>query len=150
MEAIRETSPDTKRVWMVPVLLVVFYAVIQASAFAILPERDDAGTVVRGGTIAIEDLRVGDCFDWAGRIDSGTIRQVRLQPCEAIHEAAAVGQTMYPANSAAPWPGLDPIDAYADDVCGVIVPEEMAMVSIMPTEQSWGGGDRTIVCVGMA
>lgn len=149
MEAIRETKAETKRVWMVPVLLVVFYAAIQASAFAILPDRDDQGTVVRGGTVAVEDLRVGDCFDWAERLETGTVRQVHLQPCDRPHDAAAVGQTMYPANSESSWPGLDPIDAYANEVCGVIVPDEMAMVSIMPTEPSWEAGDRTIVCVGM-
>ena len=99
--------------------------------------------------MAVEYLRVGDCFDGAGPIDGGTIRQVRLQPCAKPHEAAAVGQTMYPANSEASWPGIDSIDAHASQVCGVIVSEGMSMVSIMPTEQSWNGGDRTIVCIGM-
>ena len=146
MEAVKELKTDRRRVWMVPVILIVVYAVIQAAAVALLPERDDSGSVVRGGLIDIAELQTSDCFNWVSDLNSGSIRQVDLQPCESSYQAMAVGGTMFPGVIATPWPGLDAIETYADEACPTQDARAMA-VHIMPTEQTWADGDRAIVCI---
>ena len=135
MEAVKELKTDRRRVWMVPVILIVIYAVIQSAAVALLPERNDSGSVVRGGIIDIAELQTGDCFNWVSDLDSGSIRQVDLRPCRSLYQAMAVGNTMFPAVVATPWPGLDAIETYADEACPTQDASAMA-VHIMPTEDT--------------
>ena len=147
MEAVQELKSDRRRIWMLPALLIIVYAGIQAAAFAILPARDASGSIIRGGMVEVADLQIGDCFNWANKLGEGSIRQVDLQPCDDPHEAEAVGETLYPASTGSPWPGISPIDAYALSECSRKVDLGMMVVNIMPTEETWASGDRTISCI---
>ena len=129
-----------------PLLLILVYAVVQAIAFAVLPERDAEGAVTRSGVVEIDGLRVGDCFNWID-IGGGSARQIELQPCDRPHDARAVGQTLYPARSDAVWPGGEELSGYAKEHCGRIVAADHQMATITPSDESWRDGDRTVVCV---
>ena len=150
MESVTEATTHRRRIWIIPAILIVAYAGIQAVAFAVLPERDADGSVLRGGRVDVATLQTGDCFDWTTDIESGSIRQVDLQPCHLPHEATHLGEALFPAASTTPWPGIDTIDSYALGACTPLLPDDMDVVHIMPTEETWNSGDRTIVCIAVA
>ncbi len=148
MKSVKELTTDHKRMWILPVVLVLAYALIQAAAFAILPARDEEGAIVRGGRVEITDLETGDCFDWVTDVGTGSIRQIDLKPCDGDHEAVALTEIYYPAPTTEPWPGVETINTYAIAEC-MTTAAGLEIINIMPTAESWTEGDRAVMCIGI-
>jgi hypothetical protein len=133
------------RFWWVPVLGVALVVGYLTNA-----RRDDAGAISEGGTLQIEDLRIGDCFDFE---DADEISSVDARPCTDAH-----GYEMFHLAS---WSGADAYptdDAMVDFIIGACVPvfeqyvgvsyetSAIDFVPFTPTEEGWGAGDRVIQC----
>jgi hypothetical protein len=117
--------------------------------FAVLPERDTDGSIVRGGRVDVSALQVGDCFDWTTDISTGSIRQVDLLPCVDSPDAMHVADVVYSATTTAAWPGVSSLESFTQTECARHLTAEMMLVNIMPTEATWADGDRTIACIGV-
>ena len=106
---------QSRRVWFIPVALILIYATVQAVAFTVLPERDTDGSIVRGGRVDVSALQVGDCFDWTTDISTGSIRQVDLLPCVDNPDAMHIADVVYSATTTAAWPGVSSLESFATD-----------------------------------
>ena len=98
------------------------------------------------------DLELGQCFD--GGTTEQEVFTVTSKRCDEPHEKEVFVVFDYP-NGPQEFPGEDAID---DVVYGRCVPEFRAFVGkdweasqldfwyLVPTEETWGNGDREIVC----
>jgi len=96
------------------------------------------------------DLRVGDCFDikdWSAEIE-----HVKAVPCTTEHElelfyVGAMGKRSHPTEDAV----LDYVIEYCDSALGDYVgkaPDDSALeyIWLVPTDDAWRSGDRTVQC----
>lgn len=133
------------RFWWIPVMVVVL-----AVGYLTTARRDDGGSISEAGTLHIEDLRVGDCFDFE---NAEEISEVDARPCTEPHG--------YELFHVATWSGSDAYpdeDALVDFVIGNCVPafdqyvgvpyeaSAIDFVPFTPTEEGWDAGDRVIQC----
>jgi hypothetical protein len=75
--------------------------------------RDDAGQISTGGTLQVQDLRVGDCFNLKDEA-ADSVEDVDAKPCTESHKyelyhVAAMGEGDYPAN--------DQLSGFAEQEC---------------------------------
>jgi hypothetical protein len=133
------------RFWWVPVLAVVLGVGYLTSA-----RRDDGGAITDAGSLQIQDLRVGDCFDVE---EADEVSEVDAGPCtdphgyEMFHLARWSGAQAYPTD-----------DAMLDFIIQACVPQFEAYVGMSyetsvldfvpftPTEEGWADGDRVVQC----
>jgi hypothetical protein len=133
------------RFWWIPVVAVVLVVGYLTGA-----RRDDAGSISDGGTLQIEDLRVGDCFDFE---DAEEISEVQARPCgephgyEMFHVATWSGPDQFPSD--------DTMIDFVIDACVPAFEQYVALsyesstldfVPFTPTEQGWDAGDRVVQC----
>jgi hypothetical protein len=149
--ATQETAGERK--WWMPLLRfwwVGALVVLLAAGFISQARHNDAGQIQSAGKVDITDLRVGDCYD-ADKTDE--ISEVTGRPCSETHEYelfAIVQDTEHDA-----YPG----DAGFDDlVARRCLPEFEVWVGksldsstldifyVIPSEDSWGQGDRSVAC----
>lgn len=104
---------------------------------------------------ATEDLRVGDCYQPVEDVDDQSLLAAIIVPCEQPHLAEVFGVDDLEGGPDAPFPGVDVIDDDAIDICdaafeayvGVALDNSRySYVYYTPTEQSWAGGDRVVMC----
>ena len=133
-----------------------------ANPFATPSARADASSsssavTARGGRPR-GSLTPGECFDAstfsAGvPIDPATIT---LRLCAGPHQHEVFAVLAHPGNAAAPYPGDDTINAYANDRCiaaftdYVGTPYRLSTLdysTVQPTAQTWSSGDRQVACV---
>ncbi|NLT55798.1 MAG: DUF4190 domain-containing protein [Actinomycetales bacterium] len=114
--------------------------------------RDGDGVIDRAGSLAVEDLRFGDCFEYPD--GAGTrVGKVRAVPCHEPHDAQLYHMTP-------PWdsyPGESTMQARAEEVCtddaameaiiASTVTESMELTYFYPTAASWRFGSRSVQCV---
>jgi hypothetical protein len=105
--------------------------------------RDEGGAV----RISVFDLRAGDCIAERGE-DAllGDIDEVRVAPCNHADVTGAVTDLVLvedPVNPDSPFPGESYLDELADERCNRGAP----FTYLIPLEESWSNGDRTIVCI---
>jgi len=111
--------------------------------------RDASGRVVTAGPWSVFDLRPGDCIGDTSQV-LGDVEEVPLVPCEDPHTAEVFAVVDHPGTE---FPGFGEVAAFADRSClGALERErglsEVDAVSyLLPSEDGWAGGDRTIVCV---
>lgn len=129
----------------VPVVAVVLVVGYLASA-----RRDDAGVISAGGTLSIEDLRVGDCFDAA---EASEISEVEARPCtdahefELFHVAEWNGSGDYPSETAMTDFVIDEcIPAFEEYVGTSFQTSSLDFVHFVPLEEGWNAGDRIFQC----
>lgn len=133
------------RFWWIPALVVAL-----AVGYLTTAKRDSGGEITGSGTLQIEDVRVGDCFD-VGEADE--VGEVNAGPCtdphgyEMFHLARWNGADTYPSD-----------DAMLDFIIDTCVPVFEAYVGMSyetsvidfvpftPTEEGWEDGDRVIQC----
>ena len=81
----------------------------------------------------------------------GEVGRVDVVPCAQEHAAQVVAQ--YEFDEAAVWPGLDGAHRRVARAC-VLSDEEQAagvrVVTWVPSEQGWRGGDRSGLCLAVA
>ena len=134
------------RYWWIPVLVVVL-----AGGYLFSARRGDDGSLTSAGTVSVDDLRVGDCFNSAFGTEISDVDGV---PCTQAHE--------YEVLEVATWEGdgTFPADSRMDgiflEICEpsfasyVGEPYETSAIyasMISPSEESWGAGDREFTCV---
>ena len=104
---------------------------------------------------ATEDLRIGDCYDPVEDADDGSLLAAIIVPCEEPHRAEIFGLEDLPGGPDAPFPGVVAVDDEAIDLCdaafeayvGVALDNSRySYVYYTPTDQSWAGGDRVVMC----
>ena len=110
------------------------------------------------------DLVVGDCFDAPSAANAPTsgveVGDVQHHPCSEAHLYETFAVLKHPAEKGAPYPGIEVLFAYAETNC--LPPFEayvglaydassLSAGSIVPKEDGWTNGQRSITCyVGTA
>ena len=142
------TRPAWLRYWWVPVLAIALIV-----GYVVSVRRDDSGAISSGGTLSIEDLRVGDCFTLAGA-DEEAVSEVDAKPCAEAHE--------YELFHVATWSdapsGYPSEDAMLDFIIAECVPaferyvgtgfqdSQLDFAQFVPLEEGWDAGDRVFQC----
>ena len=133
------------RYWWVPALLVVLAVGYLANA-----RRSDDGSLESAGTLAVDDMRAGDCFN-AGEEES--ISDVDGVPCTEAHEYQVFAVGDYEAASYPTDPELDTIftsvcEGPFDGFVGMpYADSELYGQMITPSEETWDDGDRSFICI---
>jgi hypothetical protein len=142
--------PILLRFWWIPAAAIVLVVGYLTTA-----QRDDDGTVSDAGTLTVEDLRVGDCFNEATFTSSGDVEvnDVDAVPCTESHAYEVYAVTDY---DGAVFPGPDAIFETAfmqvcvppfEDYVGIAWEDSLLWASaIIPSEEGWNAGDREFIC----
>jgi hypothetical protein len=117
-------------------------------------ERDEAGTIVGAGTVAADDLRVGDCFDDPSDLTDEIVEveDVAAIPCDRPHDnevffAFDLTGDELPSDAAIEeLVGQECLPAFDDFVGTPYEESELDLFAIWPTEASWLQGDRAVTC----
>lgn len=131
--------------WIPIVAIVVLVGILSTA------RRDEGGAITGAGTVEINDLRVGDCFDSAS--DTEEIAEVDGKPCtepheyELFHVATWTGSEEYPSDS--DMEQLIIAECLPAFEGWVGIPYEESIYDIFwtaPTQESWDAGDRLFQC----
>lgn len=135
------------RFWWIPALVIALGVGYLANA-----RRGDDGSLTSAGNVAVNELRRGDCFNSGEGEDE--ISDVDGVPCTEAHEYEVFALTTYEGD------GTYPPDAAFETIFARIcepqfepyvgVPyatSEIYGSMITPSEESWGSGDRSFICV---
>jgi len=143
-----ETAPGWRRwvrFWWVPALVIFLVVGYLASA-----KRDDGGAITAAGSLPIEDLRIGDCFN---SDESDEISSVDARPCgeahqfEMFHVATWDGSSTYPTEEAMSNFVLETcVPAFGTYVGTSYQASELDFVPFYPVEEGWDSGIRTFQC----
>ena len=116
------------------------------------PAGSAAASAGAGEATSMFDLEVGDCFSEPDAEAS----TVMLVDCAETHIYEAYFVFDHEAGGQEPYPGDDEMQTYADERCEPPFLEYVGtddyqasiywITSITPSEETWGGGDREIVC----
>jgi hypothetical protein len=140
------------------VLMLALCAVgVVAAIAANDPNKGEAGN--RKTTVDVLDdgvnLKIGDCFnvDQAGSDETLVNSQMKVVPCTTKHTEELFAQTKAAGST---FPGRDAmleesrtycsgqLDTYVLDTW--TLPEKVTISYFMPTAETWGTGDRQILC----
>lgn len=137
------------RFWWIPAIVIAL-----AVGYFTTARRDDGGQITDGGTLSVEDLRVGDCFVFVGDDEEAEeISEVDARPCGEAHEyeiyhvSTIAQEGAYPSDSE--W--LDHIinacsPSFEEYVGRSYESSVLEIVPFTPTEAGWDDGDRLIQC----
>jgi hypothetical protein len=113
--------------------------------------RDDSGEVVEGNdNTDVFTLQVGDCLNDATA--SETVETIPTVPCAEPHDSEIYASIILEGDT---FPGSEAVIAEADAACleafpgfaGIEYADSQYYYSYyFPTEGSWAGGDREILC----
>lgn len=116
------------------------------------PQRDPSGNVTETADAAdVFDMQVGDCL--GDFTDDQEVTDVSAVPCEDEHAQQVFAISEVPDGE---FPGDDAFRAQAEETCaaefatfvGVAWEEsQLDYTWLQPTEESWGSGDREVVCL---
>ncbi|HET9497707.1 MAG TPA: septum formation family protein [Candidatus Limnocylindria bacterium] len=104
------------------------------------------------GSASVFDLTVGDCFD--DPPESGEISSVTAVDCAEPHDNEVYA--LFDYDGSGEYPGEGTLSTAADEGCRdrfdayvgtPYLESEVYYTHLIPTEESWGDGDREIVCV---
>ncbi|MEW2416454.1 DUF4190 domain-containing protein [Streptomyces sp. NPDC046866] len=147
---------------------IAFYAIMLALGFSgaldddTAPRRDTSGRVTTPGSVSLEDIRTGDCFDTGGKLaqynddkDGGQGgSSVKIVPCTQPHEGEAYA--VFRLDDGA-YPGKDKVVSLAEQKCAgneltdyvgksAKLPETLEVFYYYPQSTTWIRGDREITC----
>jgi hypothetical protein len=134
------------RFWWIPAIVIAL-----AVGYFTQARRGDDGGITDGGTLQIQDLRVGDCFVFEDTADE--ISEVDARPCGQPHRYEMFHIATW--NAGGDYPTEDAWFAFFIDAC---VPQfesyvghdyqasQLDFVPFTPTEQGWDAGDRVVQC----
>ena len=132
------------RFWWIPVIGVVLLVGYLQTA-----QRGSDGSLTSAGTVNVNDLRVGDCFN-AG--DETEISDVDGVPCDEGHAYEVYAVQERDGDS---YPTDAEFDAIFESVClsafeayvgSPYATSELYASMITPSEGSWDDGDREYIC----
>jgi hypothetical protein len=96
---------------------------------------------------------VGDCFNTDG--GEGEVAGISVKPCDESHVYEAYAVFDYSTENGDDYPGDTEIQSYADEQCVAEFTDYVGIdydasiwysTSITPSEDTWGAGDREIIC----
>jgi hypothetical protein len=124
--------------------------VLAVGGYLTQAHRNDAGAIQSGGTVQIDKLRVGDCYDAPG---TGEISEVTGRPCGQSHEYELIAliqdpaQGTYPADAAfQDFVGQSCVPVFESWVGQAIDNSSLDIAWVVPTKDGWDKGDRTVIC----
>ena len=114
-------------------------------------QRNDAGEITQGGSLAVNELRIGDCFD-PKDIDAEEADEVDARRCDEKHqfEMMAVG-TMRDGT----YPTDEEFESFVGSVCVPAFDEYVGLAYeesrldvfwYFPLEEGWSDGDHVVQC----
>ena len=148
----RPTSRGLRLGWVVRRFgWLIVVAIFAAGGALFAAGRNDAGQITKGGNLAIEDVRVGDCFNMKD-VNEKTTGDVDAKQCSEPHqfEMMFTGQMRdgdYPSDSE--------VTDFVASSCGpaftdyVGVPYANSTLEVFywhPESAGWSKGDRAIQC----
>jgi hypothetical protein len=154
-------APDTsKEPTVAPTDILTFSrarnaAVAAVAALALFgcssdPERDEeTGELAESGDVGVFDLEVGDCL--GEEISEGEVESLEAAPCSEPHSEEIFAALTIPDGD---YPGQEALDAEVEgcfeeftEFVGMPYEESVLEINYMaPTEESWGQGDRELLC----
>jgi hypothetical protein len=113
--------------------------------------RDDSGQISTGGTLQIQDLRIGDCFNLKDET-ADSVSDVDAKPCAEAHRyelyhVASMSGGSYPAGAQ--------LSGFAEQECGAAFAtyvgttydqSSLEVLYFTPTNDAWDDGDRSVQC----
>jgi hypothetical protein len=146
-QSIQEEDPTVKKLMMAAVLGMLVAACGGAAEVV-----EQAGEAIDDlGDESVFSMEVGLCFDdEADAADE--VSSVPDVPCDEPHDNEVFALIQYTGET---FPGADAMQAEAVDLCigefegyvGLAYEEsELEVFPLVPTQASWDGGDREIVC----
>jgi len=135
--------------WIVLVIAFIAFGAFLALNFSGF--RDSNGAISIPQTISVNALRVGDCFDLPNS-SNDLIDTVDAKPCADLHVYEVFFTGDMPDGA---FPGTDAQSAFAETNCkpafetyvGVAYDDSAwSAFYIGPSEDTWGVGDRTVIC----
>ncbi|MEV0193568.1 DUF4190 domain-containing protein [Kitasatospora purpeofusca] len=140
-------------------LIVSLVAFVGLAAIGFDEERYADSRFGPKGSVAVNDLRVGDCFDQAplsGDPGSTSVYWVRVVPCTAPHHAEVAGTVVLPSGRDDQYPSGAEMGRSAEKLCGPVrddyafdswlVPDGMDDYYYYPGTRAWMTGDRRVTC----
>ncbi|MGI8657590.1 MAG: septum formation family protein [Candidatus Limnocylindria bacterium] len=134
------------RFWWIPAI-----AISLAVGYVTSARRGDDGRLASQGTVAVDELRLGDCFNTTAEEEIGDVDGV---PCTVAHEYEVFALHTYEGDGTfPPDSALQSIfvrvcePAFEAYVGAPFATSEIFGSMISPTEGSWGSGDRSFTCV---
>jgi hypothetical protein len=118
--------------------------------------RDDSGDITGAGTLDVQELRVGDCFELEDERTESTIEvtSVRAIPCDELHIYEMYFAGEYPEGELPTDPD-EPYSEWEQDSCVQSFESYVGIdfdasvwyfSSLTPTDESWDAGDRLLQC----
>jgi hypothetical protein len=153
-----------RRGWISSALLAVVLVTVVAACgtFRIGPgPAESSGAPAAAGPTptpqyqAPEDLVVGDCFDAINDRDDEALLAATIRRCTELHSMETIGIGTLPYDDTAAFPGSAAIERESDELCrgefgryvGVDFDDSrLHAVYYGPTEETWRGGDRRVLC----
>jgi len=136
----------------------IIYAVVIVFSGVDNTERDSKGRVVEGGSVSIERLRVGDCFNEPnfedlldGDAEGQASAAVDVVPCREPHQAEVydiitVSGDDFPGDAAIERRTAECLHSFKEYVGKSYGRSRLDAAIYYPTQSSWRFGDRTILC----
>jgi hypothetical protein len=125
---------------------------------AIDAERAEGGTEEGGPSesrsVSVFDLRVGQCVDGVAEA-TGPMELFTVVACDAPHDGEVFRVFDLPGGDEAEFPGPSDVDETAASGCeesfegyvGIPYQESRFQATyVAPSEETWAGGDREVVC----
>lgn len=153
------TTDTTTRLTRALAIVAIASAGVALSGCSILDQftgggtatRDDSGEVVEGNdNTDVFTLQVGDCLNDSTAAE--TVETIPTVPCDEPHDSEIYASIIMEGDV---FPGEDATIAEADQACfdafagfvGIEYADSLYYYSYyFPTEGSWAGGDREILC----
>lgn len=107
-------------------------------------------SALNGGESGVFTLKVGDCLNDGETADE--VSTVPVVPCDKPHDSELYASATMDDDE---YPGVDATVEFADEVCldqfedfvGISYDESIYGYGIIyPSEDSWAGGDREVLC----
>lgn len=130
------------------VIVLVVAAAVGTRAVTAARSRPLPADVTAPTSAHVVQLVTGSCV--AALPADGEVARVDVVPCAQPHAAQVVAQYVF--DPAAVWPGQAGADARVARACVLSEDEQAAGVRVVtwaPTEQGWGRGDRTGLCLAV-
>lgn len=137
----------------------VAYAVVVIFNGVDETERDSSGRVVEGGTVTLDRLRVGDCFNGGGLdglAEDGTEGEAGVTadvvPCGRAHQAEVYYQfdiesDGYPGDAAVQSRLTDCLSEFRNFVRRSYQRSQLEIFFLYPSSATWRLGDHEVVCI---
>jgi Septum formation len=126
----------------------------ESAAASQSPEESAAGAseAAAGEMVSVFDLEVGQCFN---QTEETIVEEVEVIDCESLHDYEIYGVANHPAADGEPWVGEGEMESFVKTECverfepfvGMDYESSTLYIYYLaPTEDTWGEGDREVIC----